>query len=158
MERVAFYGYEVSVDVAATRAAYAALPVGDPERCGCLDCRNFVAARASAYPPEAVALLERLGIVAAKEAEVYLAAPEGDGRYRYEGWFHFVGAIERHPGGRRDAPLTEVGEFSFYLHEAAALVPPTFPGAPLVQLQFQTLAPWVLPEPWEEPGSPTTTA
>ena len=49
--------------------------IGDPEQCGCVSCRNFVAARHFAYPQAILELYSRLGIMADREAETYEAGP-----------------------------------------------------------------------------------
>lgn len=65
--KIEFNHWNIEVDVEATRAAYAAIAKGDSEECGCCMCRNFVAQRDRAYPPEVLQLFERLGIDPGKE-------------------------------------------------------------------------------------------
>jgi hypothetical protein len=40
--------------------------------------------------------------------------------------------------------------FSIAMTRSIALVPESFQGQPLVQLAFDVLVPWILPEPWNE--------
>jgi hypothetical protein len=55
----------------ATVAAYALMPSGGAERCGCVHCRNFAAQRDTVYPSEFRDLLKKLGIDPNKEGEIY---------------------------------------------------------------------------------------
>jgi hypothetical protein len=70
MNQVVFGRWRLICDPEATRRAYKFIPIGAPERCGCSQCRNFVAARGQVYPGEVRSLFENLGIDSSKEAEV----------------------------------------------------------------------------------------
>src|SRR5713226_775559 len=65
----------VRYDRDATLAAYAELQHGDAERCGCSGCRNFIAARAQAFPDTFRNFLAELGIDANKEGEAIYYGP-----------------------------------------------------------------------------------
>jgi hypothetical protein len=78
----------------ATAAAYALVPSGGADRCGCVHCRNFAAQRDKLYPHEFRALLTLLGIDPSKEGEVYDKVGPFDLRLRpIGGWFYFVGQL-----------------------------------------------------------------
>ncbi len=81
-------------DRAATESAYASLEGGDADRCGCDPCRNFAIQRTAAYPPDFLALLDRLGIDPLKEGEAVHYGGDSSGKHNYGGWFYFVGTME----------------------------------------------------------------
>jgi hypothetical protein len=61
-------------DAETTRAAYARIENGAPERCGCDHCLNFIAQRDQrdqSYPRGVLDLLASLGIDYRREAEVH---------------------------------------------------------------------------------------
>jgi hypothetical protein len=161
--------WRVEVDPDATRRTHDTIRAGGPETCGCISCRNFIAVRGLAYPPAALELFDRLGIRPDRESEVCGPTRLSDGRYRYHGWFHFIGSILDRPpvtreirsintpDGVREIPWTTVeyedlgSSFIIYLDdEEVDVVPPEFADEPLVQLNFFTEVPWMLPEPPKE--------
>jgi len=166
-KRISILTWTVEADDEATRVAHAAMAAGDPERCGCQGCRNFIASRDQAYPPEARILLAQLGISVDRESQVGGAIPLADNTYLYSGFFHFVGSIVEGPdplmkigdivasgpveGGvvhsLRYEPL--VGAFAVALTNQRHLLPEQFPDRPVVQFEFTTQVPWCLPEPPE---------
>jgi len=141
-------------DPETTRAGYARIEQGAPERCGCDHCLNFIARREQSYPPEVLDLLTRLGIDHRREAEVYHLARLPNGLHQYGGWFHFVGTFEG-PGaweadasGKRRPRLVPVdGHFSLALRRDAQLAPEPLKDQPLVQLDFLVEVPWILDRP-----------
>lgn len=151
MDQINFGRWRLEYDVQATRQASASIANGAPESCGCLYCRNFIAARDRAYPPEALQLFDRLGIDPAREAEVYQLAKTQPGRHFYGGFFHFVGQIVRgadalSPSGAVELePMNEW--FSLGFTAAVSLIPSGLKDLPVVQLEFMTTVAWVLPEP-----------
>jgi hypothetical protein len=134
-----FERWRLQCDPESTRRALAGC-VGSPEPCGCTECRNFAAARHLIYPPIALQLFERLGIDAACKSEIYYGAPMAAGLHIYGGWFHCIGTVEEGPDA--DALVTEGFKLGFTTH--LGLAPPAFGDAPLVQLEFEAMAPWVL--------------
>jgi hypothetical protein len=141
MRELVFRGWTFRYDAEATAAAYAAArPVG-PEACGCLYCRNFIAAREQAYPAEVKSLAETVGISPLTESEIWehgATVPERAGLRLYGGFFHFVGEIVH------DA--SEAVEDIFFL-KARSLLPRSFGDAPVVQAEFTMNVPWVIDEP-----------
>src|SRR5688572_9596187 len=98
MERIEIAGWILECDPEMTRRLLTSFPEGAPEACGCLHCRNFVAAREQVYGAEGRALLEKLGVPLDWEAEVYEMGPaERWGHRRYAGWFHAIGRVVRDP-------------------------------------------------------------
>jgi hypothetical protein len=150
VQNVQFGIYSVACDVEATRLAYRRIPFGDAERCGCMACRNFVAVGERAYPFDVLALFRQLGIDYRRPSHVYSYGQVGDGRYHYEGWFHFVGRVDQ----RLDAWEQVTDHFWLWFHARPALVPDAFAGQSLGVLEFINKAvPWVQdsippPPPW----------
>lgn len=142
--RVELGGWVLDCDVEATRRAYAQMESGDCNQCTCLPCRNFVAARALAYPEAGLRLYEQLGIRPDREADADELGPS-DARGRlYYGWHHFVGRVVHDPG---DAVVLDGVTFSFL--ESRFRAHPAFDGHPLVQMEFVTSIPWLLAESLE---------
>jgi hypothetical protein len=141
--------WQIACDPDATRAAFAPLPTGTD--CSCDQCRNFNAAAGRTFPPEFLDLASSLGIDPTKPAELCHWTREPSGFYLTGGWFHFVGHIVsgadpmQHPDGTGTiqyetfAPGIDIG---FTGH--TGLVPDTFTGLPVCQLEFKTHVPWVL--------------
>ncbi len=150
MEPFTFGRWHLLCDASATRRAYETVAQGSPEECGCLPCRNFAAVRSLAYPSDALALFDRLGIDFRKEAEIWECGPLDSGLHLYGGFFHLVGVIEsgadafRSDGAEDLEPLTE--RFSLGFTSDVSLIRPPFVGQPLVQLEFMAQVPWVLHE------------
>jgi hypothetical protein len=140
MRELIFRGWTLRYDAEATAAAYAAArPVG-PEACGCLDCRNFIAARQTAYPEELKSLAETVGVSPLTESETWefgATAPDRPELRLYGGFFHFVGEIVHDAG----EPVEDI----LFLN-ARSLLPRSFGDAPVVQAEFTMNVPWVLTE------------
>ncbi len=153
MQSVRFGRWEISYDPEATRKAYASVPLGGPEKCGCEACQNFAAARAQVYPAEVLVLFEKLGISPNGEVEVYHLARLAPGRHLYGGWFHFVGSILSGADAMKQVAeniwqpdLEKINEnFSLGFSSRLGLVRAPFAGPPLVQLEFAAKVPWILP-------------
>jgi hypothetical protein len=142
MSKIEIQNWILECDIEATRQAYMQIPLGDPETCGCLYCRNFIAVRHLAYPKAALSLYEQLGITANREAEVYECGPSEDSLHLYGGWHHFIGRIIYGPG---TAP--EIAEhFSISFSGSRACAEQVFDDHPLVQVEFFTRIPWILAE------------
>ena len=147
--------WTVEVDVEATRAAYRQRTQGSPEECGCLECRNFAAARRQAYPAAVREALATLGVEPIREAEIFHLGPLDSGWHLYGGWFHVVGhlvegadakiALDAQTGTFDLEPMDP--HFRLGITTDTALVPRGFPESSLLQVEFQTEVPWVLPEP-----------
>jgi hypothetical protein len=158
--------WQVDADPAATARTHASMAAGCPERCGCHYCMNFVATRGRAYPAEALRLFEALGIRQDRESEICAPVPLTGGQYLYSGWFHFVGRILDEPTlePRASVPRSQATEsgvvselrfhaltdhFGILLRAERHLLPEEFGAESVVQLEFTTELPWVLPEPPE---------
>ena len=143
--------WTISYDPQATRLAYAGVPLGGPEACGCDTCSNFSAARHYVYTPTVRTLLKRLGIDHRREAEVYHNGRMQTGTHLYGGWFHVVGGFERGEELWESDMVYQTiegdGAFEIAFSPHRVLVPPAFRGLPLVQLEFQARAPWVTKAP-----------
>ncbi|RYG97399.1 MAG: hypothetical protein EON58_09845 [Alphaproteobacteria bacterium] len=122
--------------------------------CDCTDCKNFSAAVDQAFSPPFAFLLRRLGIDKSKPAELCHYGTTGE-PMPTNGWFHFVGHLD----SGRDA-WHQTGENTHFLDPEPfpgirsigfttrlALVPDQFLAHPLVQLEFETVVPWVIPVP-----------
>jgi hypothetical protein len=125
----------------ATIAAYALMPVGGADRCGCVQCRNFAAQRGTVYPNEFRDFLSRMGVDPNKEGEVYDKVGPFDSRIRPTGgWFYFVGQLIE-PGQK----LTQAGDFQYWLQPSFPRPPACF-GENVAAVEFSTDIPWVLDE------------
>jgi hypothetical protein len=142
------YGqWQFRADAAATAAAYTRAPQGDPERCGCSFCRNFIANRDTVLPSEFRSFLMSLGIDPSKAGEVYHEGRLGPGRHCYGGWFHFVGFLDTHGDF---APVEYENGFIACMAQRTAPGLAALDGLPLVQVEFRTQSvPWVISD--EEP-------
>ena len=149
MLRLQVANWHIDCDAEATRYAYALLPIGTD--CSCDQCLNFNAAIGRTFPSEFTALASSMGIDPSKPAELMHWCREPSGLYLTGGWFHFVGRIvsgadsHQHADGtgaieqQQLAPGIEVG-----LSRHIGLLPETFSGLAVTQLEFQTRVPWVL--------------
>ena len=68
MESIDFGRWKLSCDPESTRKAYAVVPMGGPEECGCKPCLNFAAARDQIYGPDVRTLLGKLGVSPDRES------------------------------------------------------------------------------------------
>ncbi|HZH43383.1 MAG TPA: hypothetical protein VEY50_04810 [Lysobacter sp.] len=139
----------VECDPEATRTAYSILPPG-PD-CTCDECRNFQAAAGRTFAPELYALFALLGIDPTKPAELCHWYREPTGLYYIGGWFHFVGHVlagadaMQNPDGTGIINYQSLSEGSeVALTEHISLLPESFRGLAVVQLEFHTRVPWVL--------------
>jgi hypothetical protein len=131
-------------DRAATEFAYASLEGGDADRCGCDPCRNFALQRTVAYPPDFLALLDRLGIDSLKEGEAVHYGEDSSGKHNYGGWFYFIGTME--VAGEYQI---EKDGFSYWIGTSFPQPPPPFRHKPVLALEFMTRLPWLLECPVE---------
>jgi hypothetical protein len=148
--------WEIEVDAEETAQVQRSRISGSPEACACLPCKNFVAVRHAAYPAEFLELLERLGVPADRESEIYHCGQVEPGLHFYGGWFHFVGRIvngpEAHTGGPTGGPieLKPISAiFSMGFTRQLGLVPKSFRVDNIAQLEFSAKLPWVLEQPFE---------
>jgi len=140
-----FGKWRYTCDRAATAEVYGRASLGYSSQCTCNGCRNFVAARAEAFPPALLSLLTTLGIDPAKDGEVYHNGRLSPGKHHYGGWFHFIGTLDE----SGDFPPVELGAgFTVHLCQKSAPSLPELKGLPLVQLEFiASSVPWRLNEP-----------
>ena len=133
--------WQYECDVDATRAAYAKTLSGGADDCRCTGCENFRQVRDDVFPAQARRLLDALGIDYRKEAEAYHLCRERDGAHRYGGWFHFVGRLT----ATDDFPRVQITPtLSMFLRKSSAPALAALKGAPLVEVEFEALAPWVI--------------
>lgn len=149
MLRLKVANWHIECDPAATHAAYAPLPMGTD--CSCDQCRNFNAAAGSTFPTEFTALAASIGIDPLKPAELMHWYREPSGLYLTGGWFHFVGHIlsgddaHEHEDGTGIIRLQSLASgIEVGLSRHISLLPETFSGLAVSQLEFQTHVPWVL--------------
>ena len=152
MPIVTYGRWRLDCDTAVTRQKYAQIASGAPEVCGCATCRNFAAARKQIYPTTALRLFEELGIAVGREAEVYHNCRLAPGQHRYGGWFHLVGTVVSGADASRSIgenawtfDLEDVNDaFKMGFTCRIGLLSKVFEGYPVVQLEFQAIAPWLL--------------
>src|ERR1051326_776215 len=142
MEQIQMGDQTIRFDRERTLEAYSSMQKGDAERCGCADCLNFAAQRKAAYPEDFRALLDRLGIDAEKEGEVYECGPEEEnGRLVYGGWFYFAGEIV--VAGER--LITDPSGFQYWFREVKRLPDPQANfGEKVIAIEFVTRIPRVI--------------
>jgi hypothetical protein len=139
-----FGEWEYICDRQATEEAYTRAVGGGSTACSCNGCRNFVAARHTAFPATFIELLKSWGIDSRKDGEVYHNARLASGLHDYGGWFHFIGKLEK--TGDFQAVELRPG-FTAWLLKASAPPLDVLHGLPLVEVQFHTdRVPWVLDE------------
>jgi hypothetical protein len=138
MQRLFVGGWEIDHDPAATSKAYEQSGLTGPEKCGCLYCRNFIAARGTAYPSALRELFHRLGLESPRESEIWEFGFEPGQDRLYGGFFHIIGSIVK-------AAEPVEGE-PFYFSARRDLLPSGFPQGPILQVEFQFRVPWVLEE------------
>lgn len=143
METLVVDDWTVRHDRAATAAYYRTLAHGDADRCGCSFCSNFALQRPTAFPPEFLGLMERPGIDAGREHEVYEMGPVGDGLRLYAGWFCFVGGFTR-IGAEASAAFDDARRFGFGFTDGFPWSG-TLPRASVSAVGFSMPLPWLLP-------------
>ena len=144
----------VRYDRDATLAAYAQLPQGWAEECGCSTCRNFIAVRAQAFPDAFRTFLSELGIDANKEGEAIYYGPIEDNLHFCGGWFYLVGELIEAAEKLKTIPLhgssspvqliPGPGEGFQYWFSTSFAPPPAICGSRIAAVEFTTLLPWVL--------------
>ena len=153
MERSSQVGrWTICFDPELTRELYAKI---SPSSCECTDCANFRAAEGRGFSPPFLPLLGQLGIDPGKPSEICHLGDSGE-PMPTQGWFHFVG----HLADGADA-WRKVGETSRNLDlepfpgikgigfsSRLAQMPEPFEGQPLIQLEFETVVPWVTAVPF----------
>jgi hypothetical protein len=135
-------GNTLDCDVIATITAFQGYT---PHWCDCNGCRNFRVARDAILTEPVLEFFSQFGVDPAKPAEIYDVGPPPDEQSLliYGGWFHFVGeAISD------DDVIDFSKRLKVYFSRRPALVPKSFSGQALVQLEFEWKIPWLLPEVW----------
>jgi len=141
--------WELDHDPALTARCYAQYVEASP--CDCIFCRNVRAAADRAYPPLFLKLTQLLGIDWSKPSELCHYGELGKACSTH-GWFHIVGTVvSGRDAWRQTSSTSWAGDLETYLDVAGlgftsklALVPKVFTGHSVVQLEFQTIVPWVL--------------
>jgi hypothetical protein len=141
MEILELPGWRIEYDPSATAAAYDRAPAAGPETCRCSPCRNWAATRDRLLPEGFRGLLDRLGIPFNREAEVYHNCRLESGLHSYGAWYHFVGRVVF--GELECSPSVVFGALAAYFHSRPVLVPESFAGQPLVQLEVVAEVPWL---------------
>jgi hypothetical protein len=153
MELVEFWGWRFHSDAEATRRAYERLQMTPSEISTSVYARNFDAARDRAYPDETRELFERLGIDYRYFGELWIPDNAGSGLYHYHGVFHFSGVIDVTSVG--NDPIRLISRFCMTFSTGDYAPGPVASdllkqGLPVVQIDFETVVPWVIEEPEPE--------
>src|SRR6266487_885080 len=133
MQRLSVRGWEIDHDPVATWDAYQRSGPTGPEKCGCLYCRNFIAARAVAYPAAIRELGVKLGLESPRETEIWEYGPEHGQDRLYGGFFHIVGFLVKAAEPTEDEP--------FFFSPRKDLLPAAFPAEPILQVEFRFRVP-----------------
>ena len=143
--RLTISRWTLDVDSVATSNAYATFDGGSADRCGCADCRNFIAARDTLFPQPVSQFLHDAGIPHDRDIELATFGEIRDGIHLFSGWYHFVGLIVDGPdaaiphedgnGWSYDlAPVTDA--FSIGVTTHLSLLADAFPRDSTLQLEF----------------------
>lgn len=139
IERVSISPWVLEIDRGKTVEAYDRLPFHS-QSCTCLYCENFEKACA-VMPPAWWELFIVLGIDPRKASgEVWQNYDNEDTTQSYGGIFHLCGRVVS--DGATTEPFNRELEVSFT--NQLVLVSKDFP-APILQMEFVTTVPWVLP-------------
>jgi hypothetical protein len=147
MESLKIKQWHIRYDYESTVNAYSQVEHGDPERCGCIYCRNFIRARNRLYPKQFRDFLASVGIDYMKEAEVYEISPHSSGCHLYGGCFYFIGTLQEITDNQaHDIELSRPSgeDFVWSLVGTRGLAHEAFRGQPLVEVNFKAKVPWVL--------------
>ena len=145
MSRLTIARWTVDVDPIATANAYSTLDGGSAERCGCADCKHFIAARDSLFPRSIIQFFHDAGISHDIDIEISTFGEVRDGVKLYSGFYHFVGTLVNgtdvaipHPDGNGWsfdlAPVTEA--FTLGVTSNLSLLADAFPRQSTLQLEF----------------------
>ncbi|MDR3344691.1 MAG: GNAT family N-acetyltransferase [Oscillospiraceae bacterium] len=148
------------MDEAATKAAYAALPL--EIGCTCHTCRNFMKA-APSLPDDVFRFFAYLGVDPLKPSEIYENYFEG-GIVHYGGFYHLVGnyisgddawqPVTKNVSHQNITPMHKVTEnFEIGFTREVSVVPGVFP-EPGLQMEVSFTLPWVLDEPYDDAPQP----
>lgn len=134
----------VSAEAEATRLVYRRIERSPADECVCDYCKNFVAVRSEAYPPEVIAAFELVGIDWRKELEISHYGGLPSGLYVYEGSFQFAGQLESGPDSQTSKQtnfhrLTSRFEIGVLQIEKASS---PFSELPVIQVEFSVELPW----------------
>lgn len=152
MDRLKLGQWLIEFDRAATMDFYSKHHL-ITEDCSCSSCRNYVKA-CEDFPVEVLKFFDSLGIIPAKEAEVYQCCQNEDGTYQYGGFYHVVGRliegsdcwipVDDSGGEMMDSSHEfKIDGFFFGFTYRKALVPKGFP-EPVLQMEFQAKIPWII--------------
>ena len=138
MGEVDFRGWSFACDPQATERAHAEAGVPDAERCGCLYCLNYAAARSTLHDQEIRELLARVGVPRLRESHLTDLCQVRPGYRLSIVLFHFVGEIRERPDG-------PAGGIEF--RPRTYPLPPSFANLPTVEISVTVEVPWLLSEP-----------
>lgn len=79
MSRLTIARWTVDADPIATAKAYSTLDGSSTERCGCADCRHFIAARDSLFPQSVLQFFRDAGIPRDTDIEISTVGEVRDG-------------------------------------------------------------------------------
>lgn len=145
MQTMKWNYWKITYDAKANNNAYNSVDIGDPERCGCEYCLNYVQARANVYPEAFLELLNAVGVDYRKEAEVYHFATVSEGIELYGGVFHFIGSVELEDNFEGGVPevVMDGENFKCSMINGRSLSHPAFEGKDLVEIEFTVKVPWL---------------
>jgi hypothetical protein len=113
------------------------------------------------YPSEVVEFLREVGVDPIVETEIAAFGRESTGLHVISGWLHAIGRIVDGPEARIPSGVdgftlhttTIEGAFELALLDGKALAAPSLRDHDLIQVEFLTRLPWLLPEPDPELSS-----
>lgn len=147
-----FGKYTVDIDVEKTREIYRTLPTTG-QACGCDGCENFERA-VDVLPAEVRSFFEALGVDPKRVTECYVNCRMADDTLYYGGFCHLCGTLVHGESAFvKDSPTSSYydpdrayhicKDFCVSFQEECHLLEKVFE-APVLQLDFEAMIPWVL--------------
>ena len=145
--------WQLDADASATGRCYAPIPLGSG--CDCAECRNFIASVDSSFPDLFRSWMRQMSVDLRKPSELCHYGRDEAGLFVTHGWYHMVGSIlDGRDAWTPSSPTGFTGDmerlqegFDFGFSHVLLLVPETFTGHPVVQIEFATVARWCISDP-----------
>lgn len=141
MKKSVIKNWNLLIDPAKTRQILENI-TSDAENCGCLFCKNFVAARDEAYPIWFLSVFDELGIDYKKDIHTCHTTELKEGLHLYQIDYCFSGKIVSGPGEKK---IINMDSFAFNINDKLLYRRNEFPPPALV-LECFPLVPWVINE------------
>jgi hypothetical protein len=138
--RIEIGKFVLEVDSERTKRTYLEIQKGNAERCGCVYCRNYLAAFEQCFPDEVLKFFSNAGIDPKKDAEVYELGEIATGIRLYGGEYYLWGVIITKPNGKQ--VLSK--RFKFEFSQPSILAQDQFQSEGSLRFEFNAELPWIL--------------